>query len=46
MQIRFVLKSNDFDIPLNTSYQTRIQVSGAWISELAGKLVQITNLSI
>ena len=35
--VRFVLKSNDFDRPLNTSYQRRSQVSGAWLSELAGK---------
>ena len=38
--VRFVLKSNDFDRPLNTSYQRRSQVSGAWLSELAGKLLQ------
>ena len=37
---RFVLKSSDFDRPLNTSYESRSQVSGAWLSELAGKLVQ------
>ena len=34
--VRFVLKSNAFDRPLNTSYQRRSQVSGAWLSELAG----------
>ena len=38
--VRFVLKSNDFDRPLNNSYQSRSQVSGAWLSELAGKLLQ------
>ena len=38
--VRFVLKSNDFDRPLNTSYQRRSQLSGAWLSELAGKLLQ------
>ena len=38
--IRIVLKSIDFDRPLNTSYQRRSQVSGAWLSELAGKLLQ------
>ena len=38
--VRFVIKSNDFDRPLNTSYQKRSQVSGAWLSELAGKLLQ------
>ena len=38
--VRFVLNSNDFDRPLNTSYQRRSQVSGAWLSELAGKLLQ------
>ena len=38
--VRFVLKSSDFDRPLNTSYQRRSQVSGAWLSELAGKLQQ------
>ena len=38
--VRFVLKSSDFDRPLNTSYKRRSQVSGAWISELAGKLLQ------
>ena len=27
--VRFVLKSSDFDRPLNTSYQGRSQVSGA-----------------
>ena len=32
--VRFVLKSSDFDRPLNTSYQRRSQVSGAWLSEL------------
>ena len=38
--VRFVLKSNDFDRPLNTSYQRQSQVSGAWLSELTGKLRQ------
>ena len=38
--VRFVLKSNDFDRPLNTSYQRRSQVSRAWLSELAEKLLQ------
>ena len=38
--VRFMLKSSDFDIPLNTSYQKRSQVSVAWLSELAGKLLQ------
>ena len=38
--VRFVLKSNDLDRPLNISYQRRSQVSGAWLSELAGKLLQ------
>ena len=38
--VRFVLKSSDFDRPLKTSYQRRSQVSGAWLSELAGKLLQ------
>ena len=37
---RFILKGSDFDRPLNTSYQRRSQVSGAWLSELAGKLPQ------
>ena len=32
--------SNDFYRPLNTSYQIRNQVSDAWLSELAGKLLQ------
>ena len=32
--VRFVLKSSDFDRPLNTSY-------GAWLSELAGTLLYI-----
>ena len=35
--VRFVLKSNEFDRALNTSYQLRSQVSGDWLSELAGK---------
>ena len=34
------LKSSDFDRPLNTSYQRQSQVSGTWLSELAGKLRQ------
>ena len=38
--VRFVLKSNAFDRPLNTSYQRRSQVSGAWLYELAAKLLQ------
>ena len=38
--LRCVLKSSDFDRPLNTSYQRRSQVSGALLSELAGKLLQ------
>ena len=38
--VRFVLKSSDFDRPLNTSYRRRNQVSDAWLSELAGKLRQ------
>ena len=38
--VRFVLKSSGFDRPLNTSYQRRSQVSGAWLSELAGTLMQ------
>ena len=38
--IRFVLRSSDFYRPLNTSYQRRSQVSGSWLSELAGKLLQ------
>ena len=38
--VRFVLKWSDFDRPLNTSYQRRSQVSGVWLSELAGKLLQ------
>ena len=38
--VRCVLKSNDFDKPLNTSYQRQSQVSGAWLFELAGKLLQ------
>ena len=29
---RFILKSSDFDRPLNTSYQRRSQVSGTWLS--------------
>ena len=36
----FVLKSSGFDRPLNTSYQRRSQVSAAWLSELAGNLLQ------
>ena len=43
---RFVLKSSDFESLLNTSYQRRREVSGAWPSELPGKLLQITNLKI
>ena len=31
--VRFELKRSDFDSPLNTSYQRRNQVSGAWLSE-------------
>ena len=38
--VRCVLKSIDFDRPLNTSYQRESQFSGAWLSELAGKLLQ------
>ena len=38
--VRFVSKSNDFDRPLNTSNQRRSLVSGAWLFELAGKLLQ------
>ena len=38
--VRFILKSGDFDGPLNTSYQRRSEVSGAWLSELAAKLMQ------
>ena len=38
--VRFVLKSSDFDRPLNTSYERRCQVTGAWLSELAEKLLQ------
>ena len=38
--VRSVLKSNDFDRPLNTTYQRRRKFSGAWLSELAGKLLQ------
>ena len=38
--VRFVLNSNDFDSSINTSYQRRSQVSGAWPSELAEKLLQ------
>ena len=37
---QFILKSSDFGRPLNTSYQRRSQVSGARLSELAGKLLQ------
>ena len=39
-EVRFVLKSSDFDRLPNTSYQRRSQGSGAWLSELAGKLLQ------
>ena len=38
--VRFVLKSSDFDRPLNTLYQRRSHIRGAWLSELAGKLLQ------
>ena len=38
--VRFVLRSSDFDRPLNASYQRRSPVSGAWLSELTGKLRQ------
>ena len=38
--VRCELNSSDFDRPLNTSYQRRSQVSGAWLSELAGKFLQ------
>ena len=38
--VRFVLKSTDFDRPLNTAYQRRSQVNGEWFSELSGKLLQ------
>ena len=38
--VRFVLKSSDFDRPLNTAYQRRSQVNGEWLSELSGKLLQ------
>ena len=38
--VRFVLKSTDFDIPLNTAYQRRSQVNGEWLSKLSGKLLQ------
>ena len=38
--VRFVLKSTDFDRPLNTAYQRRSQVNGEWLSELSGKLLQ------
>ena len=38
--VRFVLKNSYFDRPLNTSYQRRSKVSGAWLAELAGKLLQ------
>ena len=38
--VRFVLRSNDFDRPLNTSYQRRSQVNGDWLSELFGKMLQ------
>ena len=38
--VQCVLKSNDFDRPLNTSYQRESQFSGAWLSELAGKFLQ------
>ena len=44
--VRVVLKSRDFDRPLNTTYQRRSQVSGAWLSELGGKYCEVTNLSI
>ena len=37
--VRFILKSSDLDRPLNTSYQRRSQVSGAWLSELVGKIL-------
>ena len=38
--VRFVLKNSDFDRQLNTSYLIQSQVSGVWLSELAGKLLQ------
>ena len=38
--VRFVLRSNDFDRPHNTSYQRRSQVNGDWLSELFGKMLQ------
>ena len=34
------VKDSDFDRPLNTSYQERSQVSGAWLSELTGIFLQ------
>ena len=38
--VTFVLKSSDFDRPLNTSYQGRNQASGTSLSALTGKLLQ------
>ena len=38
--VRFELISSDFDRPLNTSYQRQSQVGDAWLSELAGNLLQ------
>ena len=38
--VRFVLKNSDFGGPLITSYQRRSHVSGAWLPELEGKLLQ------
>ena len=37
--VRFLLKSSNFDRPLNIPYQRRGQVSGDYLSALDGKLL-------
>ena len=44
--VRFVLKSRDFDRPLITSCQMQSHVSGVWLPELPGKLLQNHDPSI
>ena len=38
--VRFVIKSDDLNRPLNTPFHLRSQVNGDWLSELAGKMLQ------
>ena len=44
--VRFLLKSSDFDRPLNTSYQRRSQVSVHGIMNWQENDCKVTNLSI